>query len=80
MAKAKGDAAKATEARLAQANVAIDARVSAADQRIGTAREGALGEIETVATEAASDIVSRLAGVSVSSEAARGAVKEVLHA
>ena len=80
IAKAKGDAAKATEARLAQANVVIDARVTAADQRIGVARDRALGEIETVAAEAAGDIVSRLAGVSVSPETARGAVKEALHA
>ena len=80
LAKAKGDAARVTEARLAQANVAIDSRVGAADQRIDEARQGARGEIESVATEAASDIVSRLAGVSVSPDAARNAVKDVLHA
>ncbi len=80
IAKAKGDAAKASSARLVEANAAIDERVGAADQRIATARDGALGEIETVATEAAGDIVSRLAGVSVSADAARGAVREALHA
>ena len=37
-------------------------------------------EIEAVAAEAASDIVSRLAGVKVDAKAATAAVKEVLNA
>lgn len=79
IAKAKADAAKATEARLATAGSAIDARVAEADARIAKARDGALGEIETVASEAASDIVSRLAGITVDAGAANAAVKEALH-
>jgi F-type H+-transporting ATPase subunit b len=77
--KAKADAAKATESKLAGANTTIGARITAAEQRIAAARDGALGEIETVAAEAAGDIVSRVAGVSVSPDAARAAVKEALH-
>jgi F-type H+-transporting ATPase subunit b len=79
IAKAKTDAARATEGRLREANAKLDVRIAEADQRIAAAREGALGEIETVASQAASDIVSRLAGVSVSADAARAAVKEALH-
>jgi F-type H+-transporting ATPase subunit b len=79
IAKAKLDAGKATEGRLAGVNTQIDARITAAEQRIASARDGALGEIEAVASEAASDIVSRLAGVTVSPDAARAAVKEALH-
>ena len=79
IAKAKAEAAKATEARLASANAVIDQRIAQAEERIAGAREGALGEIETVATEAAGDIVARLAGVTVDQAAARAAVKEALH-
>lgn len=79
IASAKAEAAKAAEARLASANAAIDTRITAADARIASAREGALGEIETVAAEAASDIVARLAGVNVDAAAARVAVKEALN-
>jgi F-type H+-transporting ATPase subunit b len=79
IAKAKADATRSTDGRLRDAKAALDARIDEADQRIAAARNSALGEIETVASEAASDIVARLAGVSVSTDAARAAVKEVLH-
>ncbi len=79
IAKAKADAAKAAEMRLGAAGSAIDARLAEADSRIAKAREGALGEIEAVASEAASDIVSRLAGINVDAGAANAAVKEALH-
>lgn len=79
IAKAKAEAAKATEARLAGVNAALDQRLAEAETRIAGAREGALGEIEAVASEAASDIVARLAGVTVDAAAAQAAVKEALH-
>ena len=79
IAKAKADAAKASESRLAEANTKIDARVAEADARIATARESALGEIEAVASEAASNIVERIAGIKVDAQAAGAAVKEALH-
>lgn len=79
IAKAKAEAAKATEARLATANAGFDARIGEAEARIAAAREGALGEIEIVAAEAASDIVQRIAGASIDETTARAAVKEVLH-
>ena len=79
IAKAKAGAAEATSARLAQANSFLDGRLAAAESRIATARDGALGEIETLASEAAGDIVSRLAGITVEPDTARAAVKEALH-
>ena len=79
IAQAEVDAAKAAEVRLSAAGARIDAHVTEAEGRIAQARENALGEIETVASEAASDIVSRLAGITVDPSAARAAVKEALH-
>jgi F-type H+-transporting ATPase subunit b len=79
IARAKAEAAKARDARLAQANAFLDGKLAAAEDRIATARDGALGEIETVASEAAGDIVARLAGITVDTETARAAVKEALH-
>ncbi|MCC6828187.1 MAG: ATPase [Novosphingobium sp.] len=79
IAQAKADAAKAAEVRLSAAGARIDAHVTQAEGQIAQARQNALGEIETVASEAASDIVSRLAGITVDPSAARAAVKEALH-
>ncbi len=79
IAQAKADAAKSGESRLAEAGARIDARLADADTRIAKARAKALGEIETVASEAASDIVTRLAGLSVDPKAAGTAVKEALN-
>ena len=80
IAKAKAEAAKATETRLAAAGVKLDAQVEAADARIAEARQGALGEIEAVAVEAATDIAQRLAGLKVDARSAKSAVKEALNA
>lgn len=79
IAEAKTKATAESEARLAEVNKAIDARLEDADARIAEARESALGEIEAVAAEAANDIVSRIAGVNVDEAQARAAVKEALH-
>ena len=76
---AKSEAGRNTETRLAQANARLDARIGEADQRIAAARENALGELETVASEAAGDIVSRLVGIDVGKEAAHAAVREALN-
>lgn len=80
VAKAKAEAAKASESRLAEANARIEAKLAEADARIATARSGALKEIEQVAAEAAGDIVSRVAGLSIDAKAANAAVKEALNA
>lgn len=79
IANAKAEAAKAMEVRLAAADTVIEARMAEAGTRISQAREAALGEIELVASEAAGDIVARLAGIKVDAGVARDAVKEVLN-
>ncbi len=79
IARAKLDAARDTERRLAAAGKIIDVRVAEADARIATAKTSALAEIEAVASEAASEIVARVAGIIVDAGTARSAVKEVLH-
>jgi F-type H+-transporting ATPase subunit b len=78
IAKGKTDAAAKTEQRLAKAQVKLDAKLAEAETRIATARDTAMAEIETVAAEAAQDIVQRLAGVKVAKPAAAKAVKEAL--
>lgn len=75
---AKADAAKATEATLAVATARIDETLASAEARIAAARAAALGEVEGVAAEAAQDIASRIAGLSISADEAQAAVKGVL--
>ena len=53
--------------------------LTAPEARIAKARDSALGEIEAVASEAAGDIVTRIAGLTVDPAAAQAAVKEALH-
>jgi len=78
IAQARGQAAAATEQRLAAAQAVIDGRIAEAEARIAEARNSASAEIENVATDAASDIVARLAGLSLADGAVRAAVKENL--
>lgn len=79
IAKAKLEAAKASETRLAKANTKLDAKLAEAEDQIAQARSGALKEIEMVAAEAAGDIVTRVAGLTVDAKAATAAVKEALN-
>jgi F-type H+-transporting ATPase subunit b len=76
IAEAKAKAAKASEARLAEAQQRFDAQLEAADAEIEAARTSAMAEIEDVATEAVQDIVVRLAGTKVDKRTARSAVKK----
>ena len=79
IAKAKLEAAQASETRLAKANTKLDAKLAEAEAQIAQARGGALKEIEKVAAEAAGDIVTRVAGLTVDAKAATAAVKEALN-
>ena len=60
---AKQSSAKATEERMKAANAEIGAKVEAEESRIRAATEAALGEIESVAAEAAREMVERLSGL-----------------
>ena len=78
LAKAKSDAAKASEAQLAVADAEVATKIAAAEARIKAASDAALAEIETVAVDAARDMVARISGVEASEDAARNAVKAAM--
>ena len=79
-AAAKADAAKSTEQSVATADAAIASRVDAALASIGSAKAKAMGEIESVATEAVQGLVTRVAGLDVDADTARAAVaRELAH-
>lgn len=79
IAKAKSDAAASSEKKLKAAQGRIDIKLAEAETRIGEARTAALTEVESVAVEAAQDIVARLAGVKVTKPAVTKAVKEAMN-
>lgn len=76
---AKDKGAKDAEGRLAKADGAVADKLAAAEATIRSATEKALGEIEGVAAEAASDLVAKLSGAKVTAQEAGKAVKAVLH-
>ncbi len=78
IAKAKADGAAKNEKKLAAAQKRLDKKLSEAEERIAEARGAAMAEVESVAAEAAQDIVARLAGASVDETSAKAAVKEAM--
>lgn len=78
IAEARAKAVQATESRLAQTQRGLDAKLAEAEARIAEALSAAGAEIENVATEAARDVVARVAGITVDDHAVRSAVKEKL--
>jgi F-type H+-transporting ATPase subunit b len=75
----KQEGAKHAEARLKVVDEQVGAKVADAQDRIRGAVQKAMAEIETVAAEAAQELVGKLTGASVSSAEAKRAVKAVLH-
>ena len=75
----KQEAAKEAEARLKVVDEQVGAKIAQAEERIRASVGKAMGEIETVAAEAAQELVGKLTGASVSSAEAKQAVKAVLH-
>ena len=78
IAEARAQAAKRTEATLAEANERMNVRLTGEEARIAEASQAAMAEIEAVAAEAAQSIVARVSGTNVSEDEARVAVKAVL--
>lgn len=72
---AKAEAALDSERKLKAAEADLGGRIAEAEARIRAASDAALAEIETVAAEAARDIVAKLSGAAVSQEQAAQAVK-----
>ena len=62
---AKDSGARATAARVAEADEGIAARTAEAEARLDEARRSALADVEAVAAEAAREMVAKLAGVEV---------------
>jgi F-type H+-transporting ATPase subunit b len=77
-AKAKAKAAKDGEARLAKADAEIAAKLATAEAGIAKARSKALASLESIAADAASDIVAKVSGLKVTEAQAAKAVKTVL--
>lgn len=78
VAEAKAEGAAKAEKKIAAAQKRLDKKLTEAEERIAAARGDAMAEIETVAAEAAQDIVQRLAGVKVAKPTATQAVKEAM--
>ena len=77
--EAKTQAALDTEKRLKVIDEQIGTRVVEAETRIRAAAEAARRELEPVAAEAASELVAKLTGQTISAKDAEPAVKAVLH-
>ena len=77
-AEAKQASARATEARVSEADAATRGKLEAAEERLRAATKRALADIENVAAEAAQEMVAKLAGVSVGRDEAVEAVKAEL--
>lgn len=75
---AKAASAAATEERIRAIDAEVGAKVSAAETRIRAATDAALGDIESVAADAAREMVGKLAGLSVSAGEANKAVKAAM--
>ena len=75
VAEAKADAARQSEARMAEVDAKLDAQLVEAQQRIAKSREAAIAELEAVAADATRQIVERLTGVEVAPAVAQEAVK-----
>jgi len=78
-AASKQETGRESEARIKAADAEIGTRVQAAEERIRAATGAAMAEIETVAAEAAQEMVAKLAGVTVSRDRAAQAVKGALN-
>ena len=76
--RAKAQAAQDAENRVVKADAEIAAKLAAADAAVASARANALSSIETVAAEAAQDIVAKIAGTKINAADAAKAVKAVL--
>ena len=75
---AKQESARATEGRVREADAATRGKVEAAEARLRAASEAALADIESVAAEAAEEMVAKLAGLSVGRKRAAEAVKAAM--
>jgi len=79
-ADAKAASAIDSEKRVKAADVKLAEKAAAADAALKAAQARAIGEIESVAVEAAQEIVAKVSGITVDKPAASSAVKAALSA
>jgi F-type H+-transporting ATPase subunit b len=79
VSEAKDKAARDAEKRLAKVDAELGDKLAAAEADVAAARKSAMAEIESVAADAAGDLVTKLSGVKVGAADAKAAVKAVLH-
>ena len=77
--EAKHQAALDTEKRLKAIDKKIGKRVAEAEEKIRAAADAARRELEPVAAEAASELVTKLTGQKIAAKDVEPAVKAVLH-
>jgi F-type H+-transporting ATPase subunit b len=75
---AKQETAREAEERIRAADSEIGAKAEAEEQKLRAATEAALADIESVAAEAALEMVAKIAGMKVGRERAAAAVKAAL--
>lgn len=78
VAEAKVKAAKDAEKKVGAEDKKIAAKIGEAEEAIRASSVKALAEIEAVAADAAQDMVAKISGAAVSSDAAAQAVKAAL--
>jgi F-type H+-transporting ATPase subunit b len=76
--EARDRSLRETEKRVGVADKKLAAKADEAAQALDQARQGALAEIESLASDAARDIVAKLTGAEVDDKAARAAVAGAL--
>ena len=74
LARAKAEAAAASERRVKAADAELQVHAARAEAALAAARGAAEAHIDSVATEAAQELVRRIAGLSVDRDAAAAAV------
>ena len=77
--EAKQATARENETRIREADEKIGVKAEAAEATLRAATEAALADIEDVAAEAAEELASKLAGLSVGRARAAEAVKAAMH-
>ena len=77
-AAAKAKAAEAAAKRVAKADAVIDEKLAVADAALAKARAKAVSSIESIAAEAAQDVVAKVSGIKVTAAGAKTAVKAAL--
>jgi F-type H+-transporting ATPase subunit b len=77
--EAKAESARQAEIRVKAAAEKINARIDAAQEQIREALQSSSGEIESVAVEAARDMVQRLTGIAVDAKEVGATVRAELN-